>query len=447
VSRPVGNALATDGDIKLPVEKGIWDSKILIADDEPLCCRLLAGILRRAQFNNVQFAHGGHSTLKQIQSFRPDLVLLDMQMPELSGQEVCRQIRTDPELVDLPILMQTATVDRKEMGILFEAGASDFLSKPINPAELVSRVTLHLERWNLLRKLRDYRQRTSMELEAARRMQFDLLPAQATLQALGESAGLRIGSYSRSSSEIGGDLWGILPINDVSFGLFLADFAGHGVTAALNTFRLHALIHEHTALHHDPAGLLAILNDRLKEVLSPGQFATFLYVVIDSSFDRIRFASAGAPPPIVTLGLHGPAVLAEVSGLPLGVARGAKYELHERPFSAGSMLVLFSDGLSEFPDPRGRRIGDEGLRSTLGACDPGLTPDQVIEQLCEATGIGTNSALPDDTTIVCLDRRIGSASPASPDCLNGQAIIEVRDPRGLLEVCGAAQEHSQCQEL
>jgi sigma-B regulation protein RsbU (phosphoserine phosphatase) len=412
VNRPVASAPSASSTIGVPAEKSIYDSKILIADDEPLCCRLLAGILRRKQFTNFQFAEGGYSALEQIESFKPDLVLLDMQMPDLPGLDVCRRIRANPDLVDLPILVQTATIDRKEMGILFEAGASDFLSKPINPSELVSRVTVHLERRSLLRELRDYRERTSMELDAARRMQFDLLPAQPIQQELAAAAGLRIGSYCRSSSEIGGDLWGILPINTSSFGLFLADFAGHGVTAALNTFRLHALIHEHTALHHDPAGLLAMLNERLKAVLSPGQFATFLYVVVDASADRLRFASAGAPPLIVTQGLDGSAVLAEASGLPLGVVRGAEYQLHQRPFGPDSMLLLFSDGLSEFPDARGMRIGDEGLRKVVGSCHSDLTPDQVIDRLCEAAGVGEGSTLPDDTTVVCVDRRMGSPSRA-----------------------------------
>jgi len=423
MNRPVMSARSAGDAIKVAVDNSIYDSRILIADDEPLCCRLLAGILRRKQFNNFRFAEGGHSALEQIESYQPDLVLLDMQMPDLSGLEVCLRIRADPKLVDLPILVQTATVDRKEMGILFEAGASDFLSKPINPSELISRVTVHLERRNMLRELRTYRERTFQELDDARRMQFDLLPLYPIQQELAVAAGMRIGSYSRSSSEIGGDLWGMLPINATSFGIFLADFAGHGVTAALNTFRLHALIHEHAALHDNPVGLLKMLNERLKAVLSPGQFATFVYIVIDSSTDRIRFASAGAPPPIVTLGLDGTAVLAEVSGLPLGVVHGAEYQLHDRSFGPGSMLLLFSDGLSEFPDDRGRRIGDEGLRRIVGAGHPGLTPHQVIDRLCEAAGIGENNALPDDTTVVCVDRRIGSASRACRECLIGQGSL------------------------
>jgi len=414
------SALSRAGTIEPRTDGNIFDSKILIVDDERPCCKLLAGILRRNKFTNFLFAEGGVSALEQIQSFQPDLVLLDMQMPDLSGLGVCLRVRANPAFVDLPILVQTATVDRKEMGILFEAGASDFLSKPINPSELVSRVTVHLERLNLLRELRAYRERTFQELDAARRMQFDLLPARPVQQEIVAAKGVRIASWSRSSSEIGGDLWGMVPINAASFGIFLADFAGHGVTAALNTFRLHALIHEHTALHGDPPRLLSMLNERLAAVLPPGQFATFMYIVVDSSADRVSFASAGAPPPIVTLGLDGAAVLAEVSGLPLGVVRGAKYELHDRPFGPGSMLLLFSDGLSEFPDDKGRRIGDEGLRSVVDTCHAGLTPHQVIDRLCHAAGVGEDNALPDDTTVVCVDRRTGSASRSCRECLTGQ---------------------------
>jgi sigma-B regulation protein RsbU (phosphoserine phosphatase) len=439
------SSLSAGGAVKVPADKSIYDAKILIADDEPLCRRLLAGILQRQHFTNFRFAEGGHSALQQIESFQPDLVLLDMQMPDLTGLEVCQRVRAKPELVDLPILVQTATVDRKEMGILFAAGATDFLSKPINPSELISRVTVHLERRSLLRELRSYRERTSMELDAARRMQFDLLPARPFQHELAAAAGLRIGSYSRSSSEIGGDLWGVLPISSSSFGLFLADFVGHGVTAALNTFRLHALIHEHTALHHDPVALLAMLNERLAAALSPGQFATFLYVVVDSSTDRLSFASAGAPPPIVTHGLEGSAVLAEASGLPLGVVRGAEYQLHDHPFGPGSMLLLFSDGLSELPDAGGMRMGDEGLRKIVGSCHPGLTPHQVIERICEAAGVDEDNLLPDDTTVVCVDRRTGSASQACRGHLIGQESSPLLTSRNsadaaIAEVCAPCRE-------
>ena len=98
-----------------------------------------------SKFANLQSADSGHAALQQVQALRPDLLLLDMQLPNLGGQEVCRQVRTQSEFVDLAILVQTATADRNEMGDLIVAGASEFRSKPINPSKRVSRVTLHLD--------------------------------------------------------------------------------------------------------------------------------------------------------------------------------------------------------------------------------------------------------------------------------------------------------------
>ncbi|MGJ4891880.1 PP2C family protein-serine/threonine phosphatase [Bradyrhizobium sp. HKCCYLR20261] len=389
------------------VPEGLANARILIADDDPLCRRLVAGVLRAQKFTNIEFAEGGLSAMEQVHSFRPDLMLLDMQMPDISGLDVCRRLRAKPEFADVPILVQTATVDRKKMGELFSAGASDFLSKPLNPSELIARVVVHLERWNSLRELRDYRERISRELEAAHRMQVELLPDPVTLQWAARTADLRMATYNRSSSELGGDLWGILPISNGAFGIFLADFTGHGVNAALNTFRLHALIHEYKALHDDPGALLSMLNERLVRLLRTGQFATFMYVVVNHRANVLKCASAGAPPAILVQGIDGRARLCDTSGFPLGVERGVQYRTSRRKFSPGSLLLLFSDGLSEFPNAKGERIGDDGLVKALNACGPALAPQEVIDRLCSAAGIGEASPLPDDTTIVCLDRRAG----------------------------------------
>ena len=394
------------------VGNGIRDARILIADDDPLSRRLLVGILQKQNFRNLKVAEGGKAALELLFSFQPDLVLLDMQMPDIGGLEICRRARAHPDTVDIPILVQTATVNRREMGNLFAAGASDFLSKPINPFELVARVIVHLERRELLQELRQYRERTSLELESARRMQLDLLPSPGAQLALASSAGLRLGSFSRSSSEIGGDLWGLLPIDESRFGVFLADFTGHGVRAALNTFRLHALIHGYRTLHNDPAQLLSMLNERLTDLLPRGQFATFLYVVFDLASGMMRIASAGSPPPIITVDIEGSSRLIETSGVPLGIAPGIQYEQQVHDFEPGSRLLLFSDGLPEFPDMSGNRIGESGLVKAVDASLPDLAPGDLIDGLCRVAGITDAAWLPDDTTVVCIDRR-GGPLPAS----------------------------------
>lgn len=81
----------------------ITGAKILIADDDPLCRQLVAGVLRQQKFTRLEFADGGRSALEQVRSFRPDLILLDMQMPDLNGLDVCGQLRADPDFADVPI--------------------------------------------------------------------------------------------------------------------------------------------------------------------------------------------------------------------------------------------------------------------------------------------------------------------------------------------------------
>lgn len=397
-------------------DRDIKQARIVIADDEAMICKLLTALLRKQGFQNLLVVHTGSEVVEQLDRFRPDLLLLDMQMPDISGLDVCKQVRSREQFVDVPVLIQTATVDRDEMGKLFAAGVSDFLSKPINPAELIARVILHLERRILLGEMRDYRERISRELDAARRLQCELLPSSATLQEVACARGVRIASYHRSSSEIGGDIWGLLPIDKRKFSLFLADFTGHGINAALNTFRLHALIHEHKSLHDDPVRLLSTLNDAMTELLPVGQFATFFYVVVDNSASQLRFASAGAPPAIVKSGLREPGSLTSATGTPLGIAKGSTYDLHRVPFAPESMLVLFSDGLPEFADPRGVRIAEAGLLRVIDGYRPDASPREVVGALCDSAGISPADPLQDDTTIVCLDRRAGPGSDWACDC-------------------------------
>ncbi|MFN5405874.1 PP2C family protein-serine/threonine phosphatase, partial [Bradyrhizobium sp.] len=154
-------------------------------------------------------------------------------------------------------------------------------------------------------------------------------------------------------------------------------------------------------------------------LLRIGLFATFLAVVGHQQKGEIRFAAGGAPPAILFPGTAARARLCDTSSLPLGIERGVQYLTSKRRFPAGSLLLLFSDGLPEFPNAKGRRIGDKGLVTALNACPAGLTPKEVIDQLCAAAGITATSPLPDDTTIVCLDRRI---APRATPCDDGRAV-------------------------
>jgi class 3 adenylate cyclase len=114
-------------------------AKILVVDDTPKNVKLLADLLTVKGYAVVTAASGAEA-LRQIDAEEPDLVLLDVVMPEMSGYEVCRKIRENPETGILPVVMVTALDPAEERVKGLEAGADDFLTKPINQAELLARV-------------------------------------------------------------------------------------------------------------------------------------------------------------------------------------------------------------------------------------------------------------------------------------------------------------------
>src|SRR5438067_7972026 len=113
--------------------------RILIADDNPQGVELLEAYLAGADYE-LAVATDGEETLAKVASFHPDLILLDVMMPKISGFEVCKRLRRDPATRNVAILMVTALDQNSDVDRAIDAGANDFLSKPINKTELLLRV-------------------------------------------------------------------------------------------------------------------------------------------------------------------------------------------------------------------------------------------------------------------------------------------------------------------
>ena len=111
----------------------------MIADDNQANCELLEAYLSGLDCE-IEFAVDGQDTLAKVQSFQPDLILLDVMMPKLSGFEVCKQLKQSPETRSIMILMVTALNELGDIERAVEARTDDFLSKPVNRVELVKRV-------------------------------------------------------------------------------------------------------------------------------------------------------------------------------------------------------------------------------------------------------------------------------------------------------------------
>ena len=116
--------------------------KILLVDDEPNNLQLLRQILRSSY--QLIFAHNGQSALAAVAAHHPDLILLDVMMPDLDGYEVCRRLKADPLMHDIPVIFVTAMGDVDDEAAGFDVGAVDYIHKPVSPAIVIRRVQTHL---------------------------------------------------------------------------------------------------------------------------------------------------------------------------------------------------------------------------------------------------------------------------------------------------------------
>jgi len=268
---------------------------------------------------------------------------------------------------------------------------------------------------NALKQLTDdleaYSRRIANELNMARETQTVLLPDTSTLRAVSDLHGLHVDSRFKPSSELGGDFWGLKSIDEHRVAVMMVDFSGHGINAALNTFRLHALLESEKYLEHNPAEYLQSINARLSPLLPAGQYATMFYGVIDLSRDMLTYAGAATPSPLVFPPDQDKPLIGSGEGFPLGMFDDSSYENREMPFPLGASLLLYSDAITEGKTRQGERLGENGLIELAVKCLRNFQRETLVAALTEELDDILNQPLADDLTIVCATRSVGVTLP------------------------------------
>lgn len=238
------------------------------------------------------------------------------------------------------------------------------------------------------------------DLKIARTMQAELLPPRALLDRVRETLGAQVSGYFETSSDLGGDIWGIEPLDGRRFALWLADFSGHGVTSAMNTFRLHTLI-QHVGERDHPAAFLAAVNQRLAGLLPVGQFATMLYGVVDTAERSFVYSAAAAPAPLMVDSGSLRTVIGDGTGLPLGVSKAARYAERRLDLTPGAVLFMASDALTESPAEDGGILGYDGAVEMVrrGVAAHGERAD--VDRLLAPFMATVKRPLRDDLTAIC----------------------------------------------
>jgi sigma-B regulation protein RsbU (phosphoserine phosphatase) len=234
------------------------------------------------------------------------------------------------------------------------------------------------------------------ELATARTIQLAALP-----RANPDLAGLEVSAVYMPASEVAGDFYDFVELENGTLGIFIADVSGHGVPAALVASMLKIALATQIENASSPARILAALNTLFCGRLER-QFITAAYVHIDAAAGTLVVASAGHPPPILRHGETSAEVVAP--GVVLGRFRDARYEELTRPFAPGDTLVLYTDGVTETANRDAEMWGDERLRTTITSHNNGGSlATTIINDV--AKWRGTGGPPDDDVTLIVVRRR------------------------------------------
>ena len=378
--------------------------RILAVDDDPLSCHLLNHVLSNAGFA-VTTATDGGVAMELIRDTPPDLVILDFEMPGLSGIDLCKKIRGDPEpgLNELPVVMLTAHSTEADEIRCWEAGANDFVSKPVSRSVLVARIKTQLRLQALGRELRAqneelarWRDEREADLEAARFTQQVILPAKPP-----DFKGWKIHSLYLPTIQVGGDIFGWRPGADGAWIFWIADATGHGASAALFTALASLLFNDGGAMVTSPGALLERVNGRFYSVFNGHSIMSACCLLVHPG-GKMCFANAGHPPLLIRR-LNGAVEPVTDRETMLGIHKRLKFTDTETSIMPGETALLFTDGLYSLLDKEGRRMEESAVRDAFaGVSSHRPIPDALLSTLKAGSNGG---AFLDDVAAVSIHRK------------------------------------------
>jgi len=376
--------------------------KILIVDDDAGSRALLAKMLTAAGYTCREMDNATDA-LKLVHQEPPAVLLLDFKMPAMDGAEAVRRLRADPNpsIAQVPVIMLTGYGESEV--ICLQAGADDFVVKPIKIEVLRARIEaqsrLHSLRLQLQQQnndLEEWRRNHERDLAAARATQQSLIPQKAP-----QLEGWEIATCYRPVIEVGGDIYGWLPINNGRWLFWIADATGHGASAALLTTLAKLLFHYGGEQRNEPAAIMKAVNDDLRGIFAGHSFMSAMCLALDPQTGRASVVGAGHPPLLITRFGRGTEAIAS-SAPPLGLIEQSQFTETILELNPGDAFTLYTDGLFGAPVP-GR------LRSTptqlAGMINPfAASAEALLELMLKAAAPDSGEAPRDDVAAMVVRR-------------------------------------------
>ncbi len=364
-------------------------TRVLVVDDEPGMLRSVERVLGDEM--HLVCLSSPRQALEAIASFTPDVALLDIRMPEMSGFELMDRLVT--ALPDLDVIFMTGSVDELDSQLIraIRAKAFYFIQKPFDREVLRALVDRCVDaRWLMTENVRHVR-RLERELADARAFQLSTLPADRAVLA-----GVSIAAGYQPCAELGGDFYDYAATADGRVALLVADVVGHGVSAAMLTAVVKSAFHAAHVDDYDPVAVAERVSAGMSS-FGPRRFVTLVCVRISADRHSIEYVNAGHPPGLLGSHRRGVKLLEDTgpmigSGLPDQSWHAQQARLH-----AHGRVLLYTDGLTDLDTPN----GPFGRQPLLAAVES-TTPDSNLTAFLhdQVRALTAGAPLLDDVTFL-----------------------------------------------
>ena len=368
-------------------------SGILIVDDNVVNRDICAMHLEDMQ-GPLYFAENGQIALQLAKDKEPDVILLDIMMPEMDGFQVLEQLKLHPQLKNIPVLMLTAKTGTESVVKALEMGANDYLKKPFQEEEMVARVqTLLKNRYLEKRQLQD--------LASGAAMQQKFLTNSTTAKEICKCANLDVDIINIPYGTISGDFYYTYLNAKGEVVFFLGDSCGHGLPAALLSMRIIGFLQQLGLQKYSGDDILTKLNEDISGLLPLGNFVAATLITFHKG--HISVSSGGQPYPLIYS--HNGITELEINDFPIGLRKGYEYQKKIFPFSLEHKLLIYTDGIVEATGVNDEEYGTQRLyKKITDSSSDGSIKKLRQSILTELQSFQKNSEVEDDQTLIVFER-------------------------------------------
>jgi len=351
---------------------------VLVVDDTETNIDILVAALDSEY--DVSVAMDGESALEIVNTDQPDLILLDIMMPDIDGYEVCRRLKSEPNTSDIPIIFITAMneIENKTRG--FELGAVDYITKPFEVMEVKARVKTHLSltlarrelanqniileeevriRTEALRQSISARERMKSELRIAHDIQMNIMPAD--FPPFPDKPEIDIHAILKPAKEVGGDFYDFFFISSDRLCIVVGDVSGKGVPAALFMSMAITYIRSIAKVFDKPDLILNTVNKEISRGNESCTFVTVFLGILDIKTGELSYTNAGHDPPIIISRKNGIMPLNGANCPAIGMDDDFAFNSETVMLQSADMICIYTDGVTEAFDEKEEMFSEERL--------------------------------------------------------------------------------------